>query len=211
VLVLALCSVAVLSPLVAWRWAAGLLLNRWKWPLLIWVALAVQTIALTVTLPGALAPVMHVLTYVAALGFAWMNRRTAGVWIVAAGAFTNGITIALNGGTLPASAGAAQSAGIEQGTDFANSAVLDNPVLPWLGDVFAWPAPLPLANTFSVGDILIVLGVFVAAWSGTRRFGAERAAGTTEIAAARTGAAGTAAARTDAAETAAARTEGEAS
>jgi len=44
-------------------------------------------------------------------------------------------------------------------------------VLPWLGDIFAWPAPMPLANTFSVGDILIVLGVFVAAWSGTRRLG----------------------------------------
>jgi hypothetical protein len=40
-------------------------------------------------------------------------------------------------------------------------------VLPWLGDVFAWPAPLPLANTFSVGDLVIVLGVVVAAWTGT--------------------------------------------
>ncbi len=174
-LVLALCVVAVVSPLFARRWSAGLLLHRWRWPWLIWVALVVQYIVLDATLPGVLAPVIHVLTYVAALGFAWMNRRAAGVWIVAAGAFTNGLTIALNGGTLPASAGAAEAAGIEQGTDFANSAVLDNPVLPWLGDVFAWPAPLPLANIFSVGDILIVVGVWVAAWSGTRRFGAESA------------------------------------
>jgi len=175
VLVLALCVVAVVSPLLAWRWSAGLLLHRWRWPWLVWVALLVQSVVLNMTLPGVLAPVMHVLTYVAALGFAWVNRRAAGVWIVAAGAFANGITIALNGGTLPASAGAAQAAGIEQGTDFANSAVLDNPVLPWLGDIFAWPAPLPLANTFSVGDVLIVLGVWVAAWSGTRRLAAEPA------------------------------------
>ncbi|PKQ17758.1 MAG: hypothetical protein CVT68_06865 [Actinobacteria bacterium HGW-Actinobacteria-8] len=174
-LVLVSCVLAVLSPLVAWRWSAGLLLHRWKWPWLVWVALLVQSVVLNVTLPGVFAPVMHVLTYVAALGFAWMNRHAAGVWIVATGAFANGVTIALNGGTLPASAAAAQAAGITQGTEFANSAVLDHPVLPWLGDIFAWPAPLPLANTFSVGDVLIVLGVWVAAWSGTRRFGAGRA------------------------------------
>lgn len=174
-LVLALCVIAVISPLLALRWPAGLLLHRWHWPLLIWVALVVQSVVLNVTLPGPLAPVMHVLTYVAALGFAWRNRRAAGVWIVAAGALTNGLTIALNGGTLPASAAAAEAAGIEQGTDFANSAVLDNPVLPWLGDMFAWPAPFPLANTFSVGDVLIVLGVWVAAWTGTRRLGAATA------------------------------------
>lgn len=174
-LVLALGLIAVASPVFALRWPAGLLLHRWRWKSLIWVALIVQSVVLNVTLPGALAPATHVLTYVAALGFAWVNRRAAGVWIVAAGAFVNGITIALNGGTLPASASAAEAAGIEQGSDFANSAVLDSPVLPWLGDIFAWPAPMPLANTFSVGDILIVLGVFVAAWSGTRRLGAASA------------------------------------
>jgi hypothetical protein len=176
VLVVAVCVVAVVSPLLAWCWPAGLLLHQWRWPWLIWVALVVQSIVLNVTLPGQLAPVMHVLTYVAALGFTWINRRAAGVWIVAGGAFANGLTIALNGGTLPASAAAAKAAGIEQSGDFTNTAVLENPVLPWLGDVFAWPAPLPLANTFSVGDVLIVMGVWVAAWSGTRRFGAASAA-----------------------------------
>jgi len=186
VLVLALCVVAVVSPLFAWRWPAGLLLHRWRWWPLIWVTLAVQSIALNVTLPGNLAPVMHVLTYVAALGFAWMNRRAAGVWIVAAGAFANGITIALNGGTLPASAAAAEAAGIEHGPGFANVAVLDSPVLPWLGDIFAWPAPLPLANTFSVGDILIVVGVWIAAWSGTRRVGTWSGADAADTATART-------------------------
>ena len=68
---------------------------------------------------------------------------------------------------LPASAGAAAAAGIDPHTAFANSAVVDHPTLPWLGDVFAWPAPLPLANTFSVGDVLIVLGILLAAWTGT--------------------------------------------
>jgi hypothetical protein len=171
-LVLALGVVAVVSPLFGLRWPAGLLLHRWRFPLLIWGALALQVVAVEVTMPEALAATLHVVTYVVALGFLWVNRRASGVWVVAAGAFSNGLAIALNGGVLPASAAAVASAGIERDLAFDNSAVLEHPLLPWLGDVFAWPAPLPLANTFSVGDVLIVIGVFVAAWTGTRRLGA---------------------------------------
>lgn len=175
-LVVALCAFGVFSPLLAWRWPAGLALHTWRLPLLIWVALALQVVALEVAMPKALAASLHVLTYAVAFGFLWLNRRVAGVWIVAAGATTNGVVIALNGGTLPASASAVKAAGLDGELAFANSGVLENPVLPWLGDSFAWPAPLPLANTFSVGDVLIVVGVFVAAWAGSRRIGAPRPA-----------------------------------
>ncbi|MHB1490937.1 MAG: DUF5317 family protein, partial [Cellulomonas sp.] len=99
----------------------------------------------------------------------WMNRHIPGALLVGAGAASNGITIALNSGVLPASRAAITAAGIDPHLAFANTAVLNHPVLPWLGDVFAWPAPLPLANTFSIGDILIVLGVIIATWTGTRR------------------------------------------
>jgi len=44
-------------------------------------------------------------------------------------------------------------------TVFLNAGTVAHPVLGLLGDVFAWPAPLPLANTFSIGDLLIVAGV----------------------------------------------------
>jgi len=167
-LVLAACALAVLSPLLAGRWPAALLLHRWRWPLLIWATLAIQVVVVEVPLPGGLAPVLHVVTYLVALGFVWANRHIPRILLVAAGAAANGITIALNNGVLPASAGAAAAAGVDPHTAFANSAVVDHPTLPWLGDVFAWPAPLPLANTFSVGDVLIVLGILLAAWTGTR-------------------------------------------
>ena len=170
-LVPAACVLALLSPLLAGRWAAGLLLHQWRWPLLIWATLALQVVVVEVPLPGVLAPVLHVGTYVVALGFVWVNRDVAGIVFVAAGAVSNGITIALNGGVLPASPGAVAAAGLGSHTAFANSAVLAHPTLTWLGDVFAWPAPLPLANTFSVGDALIALGVLVSAWTGTRRIG----------------------------------------
>jgi hypothetical protein len=170
-LVVTLCVVALLSPLVALRWPAGLLLHRWRFSLLIWAVLVLQAVVVAVPMNVGVASVLHVLTYVAAIAFLWLNRTVAGVWIVAAGALTNGIVIALNGGTLPASASAVEAAGIKPGEGFVNSAVLENPILPWLGDVFAWPAPMPLANTVSVGDILIVVGVAVAAWTGTSRLG----------------------------------------
>lgn len=163
------CVLALLSPLLAGRWAAGLLLHRWRWSLLIWATLALQVVVIEVPLPGGLAPVLHVATYAVALGFIWANRAIPGIIVIAAGVAANGITIALNGGVLPASPGAVAAAGVDPDLAFANTAVLERPMLPWLGDVFAWPAPLPLANTFSVGDVLIAVGVLVAVWTGTRR------------------------------------------
>ena len=177
-LVVVLSAFGVLSPLVSLRWPAGLLLHRWRLPMLIWGALAIQIVAVEVPLPDRVAPVVHVVTYVAAFAFLWINRSVRGAAIVGAGALSNGITIVLNGGVLPASRVAVEAAGGGPDLAFANTAVLENPVLPWLGDVFAWPAPLPLANTFSVGDVLIVLGVFVAAWSGSRRLGTAAVAPT---------------------------------
>ena len=34
-----------------------------------------------------------------------------------------------------------------------------SPRLPWLGDVFAIPRGWPLANVFSIGDVVIVVAV----------------------------------------------------
>ncbi|MGO9207292.1 MAG: DUF5317 family protein, partial [Candidatus Limnocylindrales bacterium] len=42
---------------------------------------------------------------------------------------------------------------------YANSREIASPVLGPLGDVFALPAGVPLANVFSVGDVLIALGI----------------------------------------------------
>ena len=41
---------------------------------------------------------------------------------------------------------------------FENSAPVDDAHLAFLGDVFAVPAGWPLANVFSIGDVLIVIG-----------------------------------------------------
>ena len=66
---------------------------------------------------------------------------------------------------MPASAVARAAAGlpplVANGHSFANSATLKHARLPFLGDIFPWPRPLPFANVFSVGDVLLVVGVAV--------------------------------------------------
>jgi MFS family permease len=68
----------------------------------------------------------------------------------------NTIAIAANGGRMPVSESAAAAAGIEAG-DSGNVAVGADR-LHYLGDVFALPSGAPLANVFSVGDLLIAAG-----------------------------------------------------
>jgi hypothetical protein len=41
---------------------------------------------------------------------------------------------------------------------FKNSSALSDPRLLFLGDIFAVPAGWPLANVFSIGDVMIVVG-----------------------------------------------------
>ena len=46
-------------------------------------------------------------------------------------------------------------------------------MLPWLGDVFAVPAWLPFANVFSIGDVLVLVGMTWVVHSACRRPRAE--------------------------------------
>jgi hypothetical protein len=139
-----------LSRLAAMPWR-----NRWLLP----VALAAQTAVIELPgLPRAPSAVIHILTYLLAAAFLWSNRHIKALWLLTLGAASNGVTIALNGGTLPADPRALTMAGIQEDSGFVNSGPLHHPILGWLGDIFAVPHWLPLANVFSIGDVLIVAG-----------------------------------------------------
>lgn len=112
--------------------------------------------------PVPVLQAVHVATYVAAGWTVWVNRVVPGVAVLGIGALSNGVTIAVNGGTLPASPAALQLAGLSDDSGFVNSGVVADARLAFLGDVFAVPASWPLANVFSIGDVLIVLGVWYA-------------------------------------------------
>jgi hypothetical protein len=60
---------------------------------------------------------------------------------------------------MPASAGAAAALGKHDPTGYSNSALIPDPVLGPLTDIFALPAWLPFANVFSIGDVLIGVGI----------------------------------------------------
>lgn len=127
------------------------------------VSLAVQVMVITVMPdadPVALA-VAHVISYVFAGYFLWANRRLPGIAILAAGWAMNALVITINGGVMPASASSG-SLGTGQGTGFLNSRPLAAPRLSFLGDNFALPESWPIHNVFSIGDVFIALGAFVA-------------------------------------------------
>ena len=112
--------------------------------------------------PDGACRMLHFVSYALIAGFLLANRGLVGLPVVAAGALTNVLAIAANGGVMPASASAYARAGLTETAGFASSAVLDNPRLLALGDVFAIPASIPLHNVFSVGDVCIAIGAFLA-------------------------------------------------
>ncbi len=165
-LVLALCILATASPLLFGGTMARLAHVHFRGLWILLAALVAQILIIEV-FPSAnetLLESIHMATYVAAGLFVAVNWRVPGLLVIAAGGAMNGITIALNGGQLPASKPALNMAGIELAKgDFINSGYIKDPVLPLFGDIFVWPEPFPLANVFSFGDVLIVLGVFYGA------------------------------------------------
>jgi Family of unknown function (DUF5317) len=138
---------------------------------LLWAALADQILVISIipdTDRTALA-VAHIASYGAAAVCLWLNRRVPGILFIGAGGLLNGVTIALNGGTLPASAPALQSSGHAGASgEFANSAVLPDAKLAIFGDIFATPSWLPGNNVFSIGDVMVWLGLAWLLWRTCR-------------------------------------------
>jgi hypothetical protein len=110
-------------------------------------------------LAGNLGPSVYVASTAAVFVAVARNWRIAGMWIAGLGALSNLTAITVNGGFMPADAGALALAGFGGPGDHTNSVVLADPVLRALTDIYALPAWIPLANVFSVGDVLIGIGI----------------------------------------------------
>jgi Family of unknown function (DUF5317) len=105
------------------------------------------------------------------------NAARPGLALVALGAMSNLAAILANGGYMPASPAAMAALGKSVGDAYSNSAVMNQPALWPLTDIFALPAGLPFANVFSIGDVLIGIGLAwaVAAGMHARRTPSEHA------------------------------------
>ncbi|HWC13231.1 MAG TPA: DUF5317 domain-containing protein [Actinomycetota bacterium] len=105
---------------------------------------------------------LHFISYLFAGLFVWMNRRIPGMLIIGLGAALNLIAITANGGVMPATPAALRSAGITETEGFVNSTSVQDPKLQFLGDIWAIPDSVPiLDNVFSIGDVLIAIGIVV--------------------------------------------------
>jgi hypothetical protein len=103
----------------------------------------------------------------------WLNRRLPGIPWLAAGVFLNGLAIVANGGWMPiapqtvvALGGGAWPLGTHHGTSKDVVLPLGVTRLWFLSDIFVIPKPFPWPTAFSIGDILIAVGVARFSWSG---------------------------------------------
>jgi Family of unknown function (DUF5317) len=137
---------------------------RLRLPGLAVAAIALQFLIVTIA-PGGLAGAhepLHVASYALLGAFGWVNRRVVGVPVVLAGGALNAIAIIANGGVMPADPSVADAIATDAaGGEFANSSADGDARLAFLGDVFATPDSLPLQNVYSVGDVIIVLGLLI--------------------------------------------------
>jgi hypothetical protein len=144
---------------------------RFRWAPVALLGLAIQVALFSApidTLVGDAGPPVYVASTVAVLIAVLRNLDIAGLALVALGAGSNLAAIVANGGFMPADPDAAASVGgIAPG--YSNSSLVADPALAPLTDIFATPAWLPFANVFSVGDVLIGVGVAVTIAIGMRR------------------------------------------
>jgi hypothetical protein len=147
---------------------------------LILLALAIQILVFSAAWQASLSgsawsSLLYGLSLALLLAAVWVNRRVPGLALLGVGLCCNALVILSNGGHMPASLAALRQAGILAAdaafdTLQANNSGLIGPgtALWFLGDVFAVPAAVPLANVFSVGDVLIALGGAWFIWAATR-------------------------------------------
>ncbi len=146
---------------------------RFAWAWLAIVGLAVQILLFSTPVGGSFRGGVGEAIYVASTGLVliavWRNLRVPGLTLVALGAISNLAAIVANGGVMPTTPGALAAAGLDPLDGFSNSSVVHDPALAPLTDIFAMPPWLPFANVFSIGDVLIALGIVVVIAVGMRR------------------------------------------
>jgi hypothetical protein len=140
----------------------GLAGLRVRWGGVILGGLVVQVVLFSAPVAervGQLGPLIYVVSTGAVLTAVLLNWRITGLPMVVVGAASNALAILANGGFMPAGADAMRVLGANFPTIYSNSSVVAHPALVGLTDIFAIPRPLPFANVFSIGDVIIAVGI----------------------------------------------------
>lgn len=141
---------------------------RFVWWQLALAGLAVQLLLFSDPIQervgGTGAPI-YVVSTVAVLVALLRNVRLPGLAVIAVGAVLNLLPILANGGYMPSSSEVWQQlTGVAAvPVSFYSNVTLIGPDtwFPFLGDIFMFPRPLPMATAFSVGDAVIAVGAII--------------------------------------------------
>lgn len=152
---------------------------RFRWAPLALLGLAVQVVLFSdplATVVGDAGPPIYVASTAAVLVAVLRNLDITGLPIVALGAASNLLAIVANGGYMPTDPDALASIGVVA-PGYSNSSVTADPVLRPLTDIFVIPAWMPFANVFSIGDVLLGIGIAITIAAGMRTVVASKGAG----------------------------------
>jgi Family of unknown function (DUF5317) len=134
---------------------------RLRWIPLALLGLLLQVLLFTDALGspfGDASPAVYVLSNLLVFAMVLRNVRVPGMALAAVGAASNLLAIIANGGYMPADPEAFVALGLGA-PGYTNSTLVTDPAVPFLTDIFAMPAWMPAANVFSVGDVLLGIGV----------------------------------------------------
>ena len=141
--------------------AFGQLSFRWSGLAIAGFALQLALFLPHVNVFGTATPSLYVLSCVAVLACVLRNARMPGLAIIALGGMSNLLAIVFNGGFMPVAAEAARAVGQAPPTGYVTTAEVIDPMLRPLTDIIIVTWPSPVANVYSVGDVLVMLGLVV--------------------------------------------------
>ncbi len=127
-----------------------------RWNGLIFLALSIQVLSSTdrLPIPSSLVPSVYVLSNLIALIWLGRNIRVQGIPCAMLGSVSNLAAIVANGGRMPV------DGGLLLGALPPNRVLATGQTrLTWLSDRFLLPPPFPFPTVFSIGDLLIGLGI----------------------------------------------------
>lgn len=111
----------------------------------------------------------HLASYAPLVIFVVLNWREWGILAMGVGMVLNLVVITANGGYMPTRPELLEAAGhgeaaatLRETCTYANNTCMGPETPLWfLADIFYVPAGVPFANVFSVGDLLLALGLIV--------------------------------------------------
>ena len=136
---------------------------RLRYGVLVFMALAIQITLLAWEPSSNSAWAMvdiaaNAASYLCVVAFLVANTHIAGTRVLAAGLALNFLaTISFSSATLSAMA----SSGVDMASLGAPSALVGS-ALWYMGDILSMPKGIPFATAFSIGDVMVGLGIFVA-------------------------------------------------